>query len=213
MTDFTAQSCNVIDHFDWVREVFLVPYHILVILGILNIQPKNIERHIFLVEASLYTTDVVRADVVPAALVVTQRPVRRQWSRTRKATVLAEYIRRRRTRKDKEIEDARLRDPMCASRSSCWVRNIDPCLGADGIKDSNCRVSRVRMHDRDGAIKGSCRGSEVLEDISIIETIRITEKGVFSGSGRQVKRSGMLGNAVNVAVVRKINIEGQGFGT
>jgi hypothetical protein len=69
------------------------------------------------------------------------------------------------------------------------------------------------MHDRDGAIKGSCRGSEVLEDISIIETIRITEKGVFSGSGRQVKRGGMLGNAVNVAVVRKINIEGQGFGT
>ena len=69
------------------------------------------------------------------------------------------------------------------------------------------------MHDRDGAIKGSCPGGEVLEDISIVETIRITEKGVFSSGGRQVKRGGMLGYTVNVAVMRKINIEGQGFGT
>ncbi len=69
------------------------------------------------------------------------------------------------------------------------------------------------MHERDGAIKGSSPGGEVLEDIGIIGTIRITEKRVFSGSGRQVKRGGMLGYTVNVAVVRKINIEGQGFGT
>ena len=69
------------------------------------------------------------------------------------------------------------------------------------------------MHDRDGAIKGSCPRGEVLEDISIVETIRITEKGVFSGRGRQIKRGGMLRYTVNVAVVRKINIEGQGFGT
>jgi hypothetical protein len=40
------------------------------------------------------------------------------------------------------------------------------------------------MHDRDGAIKGSCRGGDVLEDISVVKTIRITEKGVFSGGGR-----------------------------
>lgn len=70
MTDFTAQSCNVFGHFDWVGEVFLVPYHILVILGVLDIQPKDIERHIFLIEACLYTTHVIRADIVPAALVV-----------------------------------------------------------------------------------------------------------------------------------------------
>jgi hypothetical protein len=69
------------------------------------------------------------------------------------------------------------------------------------------------MHDRDGPIKGSCPGGEVLEDISIVETVRITEKGVFSGGGRQVKRGGMLRYAVNVAVMRKVNIEGQGFGT
>ena len=71
----------------------------------------------------------------------------------------------------------------------------------------------MRMHNRDGAIKGSYPGGEVLEDISVVETIRITEKGVISCSCRQVKRSGMLGYAVNVAVVRKINIEGQGFRT
>ena len=69
------------------------------------------------------------------------------------------------------------------------------------------------MHERDGAIKGSYSGGEVLKDISIVETIWITEKGVFSCGGRQVKRGGMLGYTINVAVVRKIDIEGQGFGT
>ena len=71
MTDFTTQSCNVFGHFDWVGEVFLVPYHILVVLGVLDVQPKNIERHIFLIEAFLYITHIIRTDVVPAALVVT----------------------------------------------------------------------------------------------------------------------------------------------
>lgn len=69
------------------------------------------------------------------------------------------------------------------------------------------------MHNRDGAIKGSCLGGKVLEDISVVKTIRITEKGVFSGGGWQIKGGGMLGYTVNVAVVRKINIERQGFGT
>jgi hypothetical protein len=65
------------------------------------------------------------------------------------------------------------------------------------------------MHDWDGAIKGSCGGSEVFEDIGIVKTVWITEKGVFSSSGRQVEGGGMLGDTVNVAVMRKINIEGQ----
>jgi len=69
------------------------------------------------------------------------------------------------------------------------------------------------MHERNGPIKGSYPGGGVLEDISVVETIRITEKGVFSRGGRQVERGGMLGYTVNVAVVRKIDIEGQGFGT
>jgi hypothetical protein len=69
------------------------------------------------------------------------------------------------------------------------------------------------MHDRDGTIKRSCPGGKILKDISIVETIRITEKGVFSGGGRQIKRGGMLGYTVNMAVMRKINIEGQRFGT
>lgn len=69
------------------------------------------------------------------------------------------------------------------------------------------------MHDRDGAIKGSCAGSEVLEHIGIVETIGIAEEGVFSGSGGQVERGGMLGDTVNMAVVRKIDIKGQRFGT
>lgn len=138
MTDFTTQSCNVFGHFDWIGEGFLVPYHILVILRVLDIQPKNIERHIFLIEASLNTTHVIRADIIPAALVVAERPVCRQRGCTSEAAVLAEHIRRGRTRKDEEIEDARLGDPMCTSRSSCWMRNINPCLGADGIEDSNC---------------------------------------------------------------------------
>jgi hypothetical protein len=69
------------------------------------------------------------------------------------------------------------------------------------------------MHDRDGSIKGSCARGKVLEDVRIIEAIGIIKEGVLSGSGRQIKRGGTLGDTVNVAVVRKINIEGQGLGT
>lgn len=76
-TDLAAQRSDVVGHLYWVGEILLVPDHILVILRILDVQPKDINGHILLVEALLYIAYVVRADVIPAALVVPQCPVGR----------------------------------------------------------------------------------------------------------------------------------------
>jgi hypothetical protein len=75
--------------------------------------------------------------------------MRGQWSHACETTVLAEYIRRGRAGKDKEIEDTRLRDPMCASRLGRRMSDINPRLGADGVEDSDGRVSGVRVHNWD----------------------------------------------------------------
>ena len=101
---------------------------------------------------------------------------------------------------------------MCASGVDCWMRNIDPCLGANGIKDSDRGVSGVSVHHWYRTIKGSRPRGKVFEDISIIQPIGVAEEGVFACSGRQIKRGGMLGDAVNMAVMREINVQGQGLG-
>jgi hypothetical protein len=76
-TDLAAQRSDVVGHLHWVGEILLVPDHILVIFRILDVKPKDINRHILLVEAFLYTAYVVRTDVIPTALVVPQCPVGR----------------------------------------------------------------------------------------------------------------------------------------
>jgi hypothetical protein len=86
--------------------------------------------------------------------------------------------------------------------------NIDPSLGTDSAEDRNSGVSGVGVHNRDGPIKGSCPRGEVFENIGIIQTIGVAEEGVFAGSGWQIKRGGVLGDAVNMAVMREIDVEG-----
>jgi hypothetical protein len=207
-TDFTAHSGNFVGHLHWVREILLVPNHILMVFGILDVQPKDIERHVLLVEALLHTADVVGADVIPATLVVTQRPVRRQRSCAGEAAILSEYFCRGRAGKNEDIKDPRFGDPVSASRLSCRVRNIDPCLGTNGVENGDGRIGGMCVHNWDGTIKGRRPRGEVLEDIGIVESVGIAEEGLVAGGGGQIKRGGMLGDAVNVAVTRKVNIEG-----
>lgn len=66
----TSESLNVVEHIDWVREVFLIPNHVLVFLGILDVEPENVDGDILFVETLLDTPDVVGADIIPSALVV-----------------------------------------------------------------------------------------------------------------------------------------------
>lgn len=86
--------------------------------------------------------------------------------------------------------------------------DIDPRLGADGLEDSHSRISGVCVHHGNGTIKGGCPRGKVFKHISVIQTIGVAEDGFFACSGGQIKRGGVLWYAINVAVMREINIKG-----
>lgn len=65
-----SEGIDVVDHVYWVREVLLVPNHVLVFLSILDVEPENINGDIRFIKALLYTPDIVGTDVIPSALVV-----------------------------------------------------------------------------------------------------------------------------------------------
>lgn len=72
-----SSSSNIINHINWVGEVLRLPHEVLVILRILDIEPEYIYRHALFVKALLNSANVIRANIVPPALVVPQCPVRR----------------------------------------------------------------------------------------------------------------------------------------
>ena len=65
-----GEGLNIVEHVNWIREVLIVPNHVFVVFGILDIEPKHIDGDIRLVEAGLYTSDIFGTDVVPSTLVV-----------------------------------------------------------------------------------------------------------------------------------------------
>jgi len=58
-SNLASTGLDVVEHVHRVREVFLVPNHVLVVLGMLDIEPENVNRDIFFVEPLLHTPDVV----------------------------------------------------------------------------------------------------------------------------------------------------------
>jgi hypothetical protein len=74
----TSLSFYVIYHVNGIWKVFLIPYEVLVFLGIFDIKPEDVNRHIFFVEPLLYRPNIIRADIVPPTLVITERPMRRE---------------------------------------------------------------------------------------------------------------------------------------
>ena len=78
-----ASTCvDVVERVHGVREVLLVPNHLLVVLGMLNIEPENVNSDIFFVEALLHTRDVVGPNIIPLALTITQRLIGRKLNRS-----------------------------------------------------------------------------------------------------------------------------------
>ena len=89
------------------------------------------------------------------------------------------------------------------------MRNINPRFRANSVEDGNGRVCRVRVHQRNRTIEGCRRRRNILENVGIIKAIRILKKGVFTSSGREVERGGMLRETVSMAMAREIDVEGQ----
>ena len=96
------------------------------ILGVLDIQPENVNGDILRVEALLYTPDVVGTDIVPSALVITQRPMRRKLNRSGQFRILTKDLVWRGPRKEKDVKNTRFGDPMGFGRLLSGVSDVDP---------------------------------------------------------------------------------------
>jgi len=123
-----------------------------VVLGILDIQPENVNRDILLVEALLHTPNVFGTDIIPSALVITQRPMGRKLNRSGQFRVLTKDFFRRGSRKEEDVKNTRLGDPMGFSRLLSGVSNIDPGFRSDCDEDCDGRICRVRMDQGNGPI-------------------------------------------------------------
>jgi hypothetical protein len=91
-TCLASKSLDVFCHFHRVREVLLVPNEVFVVFRVFDIQPEDINGHIFLIEPLLNASDIVRADIVPPALMVSKRPMCRERRCPRESRVLSKYI-------------------------------------------------------------------------------------------------------------------------
>jgi hypothetical protein len=83
---------------------------------------------------------------------------------------------------------------------------INPRFRANSIEDGSSRVRRLRTIER---CHSRCN---ILKNIGIIEAIWILKEGVFAGSGREVERGGMLGDTVDMAMVREIDVKDKDLG-
>jgi hypothetical protein len=69
----------------------------------------------------------------------------------------------------------------------------------------------MSVHQRDGAVKGDWRGSQVLENVGVVETVWVCEGGVFSGCRREGKTGCVLGDTVDESMVREVDVDGKRF--
>lgn len=110
--NLASEGFDVVEHINWVREVLPFPNHVLVVFRILDVQPENVNRDILFVEALLHASDVVGTDIVPPALVIAQGPMRRKLDCSGQFRILTEDLIRCGSRKEKDVKNTRLRDPM-----------------------------------------------------------------------------------------------------
>ena len=175
-SNLASAGLDVVEHVHRVREVPLVPNHVLVIFGMLDIEPENVNGDIFLVEALLHTPDIVGTDVVPSALMITQRPMRRKLNRSSQFRILTEDLLWRGSGEKEDVEDARLGDPVGFGRLFRGMSDVDPSFRSDGDKDSDGGIHRVRVDQRDRSVQRHGGRSEVLEDVGIVEPVWVIEE-------------------------------------
>ena len=105
------------------------------ILGILDIEPEDVNRDILFVKVLLHTPDVVGADIIPPTLVITQRPMRRKLNRSSQFRVLTEDLVWRRSGEKEDVKNTRLGDPVGFSRLLRGMGNVDPGFRCDCNED------------------------------------------------------------------------------
>lgn len=56
------------------------------------------------------------------------------------------------------------------------MSDVDPGFGSDGGENSDGRIYRVRVDQGDGPVQRHGGGSEVFEDVGVVEPVRIIEE-------------------------------------
>ena len=81
----------------------LVPDEVLVLLGVLDVEPEDIDGDVLLIETLLHGSHIVRADVVPTTLVIAKGPVSRQSGSSGETCPLREDILGSRSWQDENV--------------------------------------------------------------------------------------------------------------
>ena len=91
------------------------------------------------------------------------------------------------------------------------MSDVDPGFGSDGGENSDGRIYRVRVDQGDGPVQRHGGGSEVFEDVGVVEPVRIIEEWVFAFCSRKVEVCSVLWDTIDMTVIRKVNIQGKRF--
>lgn len=81
------------------------------------------------------------------------------------------------------------------------------------MEDADSGVGRVGVHQRNGTVERHRRRGQVFENICIVQTERVTVEWIVASSGGEGKRSGVLGDTVDVAVIWELDIDRKRLGT
>jgi hypothetical protein len=180
----TSQCPDLILHLDRVRELLLVPIKVLVLGRVLDIQPSDVQRDILLVKPPVHIEHVMLVEVVPSALMISDRPERRNRCISCQSGVLPEKILRFRAGEDEQVHDPRFRHPLRLN-ARLGVFDVDERFGPDEVEYSDRVLGGLSVDHGDVAIERHGGVGFVLEDVDVIETVRLGE-GSF---GRTVCRA------------------------
>ena len=211
--NLASAGLDVVEHVHRVREVLLVPNHVLVVLGMLDVEPENVNGDIFFVEALLYTPDVVGTDIIPSALVITQRPMWRKLNRSGQFRILTENLIWRGSGEQEDVKNTRLGDPVGFRRLFRGMSDIDPGFRSDCDEDRDGRIRRVRVDQGNRPVQRHGGRSKVLEDVGVVESVWVIEECAFAFGSWKVQTGSMLRDTINVAMIGEVDIEGKRLGT
>ena len=72
----------MVDHIHGIGELLRVPSEISLAVGVLDVQPNDVDGNVELVEVGVDRENVVLIVVVPSTLVISDGEGRRKWSRS-----------------------------------------------------------------------------------------------------------------------------------
>ena len=211
-----AAARHVLDHALRRGKRARVPRHVPFPVGVFDVQPQNVVRHVVRVEPGVHGGHVSLVPVIPATLVIPQREGGGHARGPRQRRVLSRRRRGRGPREEENIHRAGFRHPpgvrAVGSTKDVHVR-LRGVVVVHARGDRRMFVSGVREHDRDGPVESERGIVFVLEDVEVVHAVGLREgdargpvlAAFESGTKRQARRA--FGYAVHVSGARKRDVE------